>query len=146
MSWHFDQNTLNEFLSNSEHTDWIEWKALSHYSKIKKQFSSEHHDLSRLGSFNVMEFTGTEGLQCCMLPLEGHPKILGSLSRIKLFDRNAKLYFEGIWSEVSLPVIQTHSEFYVWLEHKSDRLTRSKPKLSQRLMGMWRYFRHRSKK
>lgn len=147
MIWVLDEKILSGLSASEARRKWSEEKAYEVFHEIQEKLKPEHREKTRIGALGFQAISGTEGLHTWMIPIEGHPKILGIKNRVHILSFQGETLYEGIWGETPLELVEKHNEFFIWLPYRHGGAP-EKPDWKTRLRGVVRFLknRHRKKK
>ncbi|NBX93053.1 MAG: hypothetical protein EBQ85_07480 [Proteobacteria bacterium] len=145
MTWVLDENIL-EALSQSEvRKEWAENRAFDVFHDIQEKLKEEHRERSRIGALGFKPISGTEGLQAWMVPIEGHPKILGFKNPVQILSVHGETLYEGVWGETPLTLVQNTEEFFVWLPYRHGG-AQPEHSWATQIKGFFRFLKNRHRK
>jgi len=145
MSWVLKEEILLELSTQPERKAWEEEGAFEVFHEVWEKLRPEHREKTRIGALGFKPIQGSELLQAWMVPIEGHPKILGFKNSLQILSREGSVLFEGTWGDVPLEMVKQQTEFFIWLPYRHG----SKPEKldwKTKLLGAFRYVKNRKKK
>ena len=120
MKWFDDEKVVSQLMASEELLEWANAEAMEHFAAIRNQLPEPLREKSRIGPLTFGKIEDTDSsLYCWMYPVDGSKfqgVVLGLKNRVKLVDKEGRIFFEGLWEETTLELIQAHPKFYIWVE------------------------------
>ncbi len=120
MRWFEDQNILRRLAAGPNQKKWLDRGAAIWFGEHKETFPEDIRQGSRLGILCFGELPGGTGeIACWMYPVDGSKfqgVLLGEKSQVKFVDTSGTVYYEGLWGDTTLQLVESQDTFFVWLK------------------------------